>query len=387
MGGGGKTQTTVENKDPWWGQQPHLLKAFNEANSIYDTQKAQNDPGYTGNFVATATKPMYNAMNQSLNWNMNQGMDAINKTQQTGNQQIDAGTAGLNEVQKGLTDFNSRDWTQTHIDNAGRYSQNPFMDAMIEATGRDAQRTFSEETMRGIDQNAALSGNMNSTRAGIAAGVAQRGLTDKMADVSATMRGNAWSQGLQMSQGDQQALLAGLQAKGGLSSDQLKTGLYGLAQGQEMMGQNLDQRVLASSMLQGFDQAKIDNDLAKFEYKQSKPWANLGNFYNIVGDKSWGGTTTGVSKTKENPSTMSTIGSGVAILGSLFRCDARVKHLIKVTRHTKEGLPVYLFAYRDAPHMGLMEAPTAQDVQRHFPDAVTEINGVLHIDTNKYDWR
>jgi hypothetical protein len=61
--------------------------------------------------------------------------------------------------------------------------------------------------MRGIDQNAAMTGNMNSTRAGVAAGIAQRGLADKAADVSSTMRGNAWQAGLQASQADQAILL------------------------------------------------------------------------------------------------------------------------------------------------------------------------------------
>jgi len=388
MGGGGKqTTTTYEKKEPWSGQQPYLLDAFKEAQTIYDKQKKQNDPGYQGDFYAQATPQMRSTFEDALKYSGGAGVKTASGLEATGNRQIKAGEAGLAEAQRGLTDFNTRDWTATHIENAGRYANNPFMDAMIEASMRDAQRTFSEETMRGIDQNAALTGNMNSTRAGIAAGIAQRGLADKAADVSATMRGAAWDKGLGMSQADQQLLLQGLTTKAGVSQSQLETGLGAVKQGTDLRQQLLDQGVLATTMLQGFDQAKIDNAIAKYDYKQNKEWNNLGNYWSIIGDKSWGGTTQGTQTVKNSPSALSSIGTGIAILGSLFRCDARVKHIFKKVGETVEGLPLYLIQYRDAPHMGLHITPLAQDVQKLFPEAVKEIHGILHIDTRVYDWR
>jgi hypothetical protein len=90
---------------------------------------------------------------------------------------------------------------------------------------------------------------------------------------------------------------------------------------------------------------------------------------------------------KDNPSTLSSIGTGVAVLGSLLRCDARVKTVIAKRWIHPRGSPLYLIQYKDAPHLGLHVTPMAQDVQRHFPEAVKEVNGVLHIDTNAYDWR
>lgn len=295
------------------------------------------------------------------------------------------GSTALGEVDTGLKDFNSRDWTQTHIDNAGRYANNPHMDGMIDAATRDARRTFSEDTMRGINQNAAATGNGLSTRAGIAAGIAQRGIADFVGDTSAEMRGNAWSQGLQMSQGDQQSLLAGLLGRGELASGMT-------SQGHTMMNDALSNEAgllgLNSSiaeLLKGDKQSKLDNKIAKHEYKDSRRQKLLDQYYGVVGDKLWGSE--GFSQTKEKASAMSTAGSIIGVLGSLFKSDARTKDLIEKVGYTTEGLPLYRYTYKDAKHLGEFIAPLAQDVQKINPDAVTGVNGVLYIDTNLYDWR
>jgi len=376
MGGGGsktQTETKNENHDPWVGQQPYLKDAFAEAKSIYDTQKTANNPGYQGDFVAQATPAMYDAFQTQL---------SANPSIAAGKTQVQQGTDVLSGVQSGLTDFRNKDWTQTHIDNAGKYANNPFMQGMVDAATADARRTFSEDTMRGIDQNAAATGNTLSTRAGVAAGIAQRGLADTVANTSAQLRGDAWNNGLKMSAGDQGNILQALMGQGGLASDQIKTGLAGLQQG-------ADQQTVAATMLNGFDQAGLDNGIAKDQYASAKPWENLGNLWGIVGDKSWGGTVTGTNttKVKDNPSTLSTIGSSMAILGSLFRSDVRTKKNLKAVGTTAEGLTLYRYQYRDDPAGKLYVAPLAQDVQRLMPEAVVDINGTLFIDTSVYDWR
>jgi hypothetical protein len=388
MGGGAqKAQTTYEVKDPWSGQQPYLKDAMSQAQALYNQTKATNSPGYQGDFKAQATPQQISTFQNALGWNNTTGQGAVNNTIGAGNQQLQQGQAGLGEAQQGLTNFNNKDWTQQHIQDAGQYANNPFMQSMIDAASSDAKRTFSEQTMRGIDQNAAATGNMNSTRAGVSAGIAQRGLADEVGNLSANMRGNAWNTGLQMSQADQGSLLQGLLGKANVSQGQVSTGLGALSQGTDMQKGLLDQDTLATSMLQGFDQSKIDNNMEKYDYANNKAWNNLGNYWSIVGDKSWGGTTSGVSKTKDDPSTMSTIGSGMAILGSLFRCDARVKNIIQRVGETPEGIPLYLIQYKDAPFLGLHVTPLAQDVALQFPNAVSEVNGVLCIDTRLYDWR
>jgi hypothetical protein len=77
----------------------------------------------------------------------------------------------------------------------------------------------------------------------------------------------------------------------------------------------------------------------------------------------------------------------VGILGSLFKSDARIKHIYFEKGRTKEGLPMYVWSYKDDPTSRVYHGPMAQDVQNAFPEAVVEIDGILHIDLNKYDWR
>ena len=77
------------------------------------------------------------------------------------------------------------------------------------------------------------------------------------------------------------------------------------------------------------------------------------------------------------------------IMGGLFglgnslimASDRRVKTDIERVGTLDNGLPVYLYRYKAGgpPHIGVM----AQDVQEVNPDAVHDINGVLHVDYRK----
>ena len=71
-----------------------------------------------------------------------------------------------------------------YLANANAYAQansQPLVDAAL----RDGRRNLQEKTLTGIDMAASGSGNMNSSRAGIAEGVANRAFDDRAADVRA----------------------------------------------------------------------------------------------------------------------------------------------------------------------------------------------------------
>ncbi|MBB4039099.1 hypothetical protein GGR34_000734 [Microvirga flocculans] len=382
MGGGGKT-TEYQKTDPWAPQQPYLLDAFSEAKGIYDSKK--DSRGYTGDFVASYDPTDVAGLKSIRDWSMTTGQNLVN-TQAAGGQDLfSRGSQALGEVDTGLKDFANRDWTSTHIANANRYADNPYISDMVDATTRDAVRTFNEDTIRGINQNAAATGNGLSTRAGIAAGVAQRGIADLVGDTSAKLRSDAYNAGLQMSQGDQQSLLAALMGRGELASGMT-------SQGHTMMNDALSNEAgvlgLQSSiaeLLKANEQSKLDNKFAKFDYRDNYKSNLLSQYYNVVGDKLWGSE--GFSQTKTQPSALSTAGSIIGAIGSLFKSDARTKDIIEKVGHTTEGLPLYRYTYKDAKHLGEFTAPLAQDVQKIKPEAVQEVNGVLYIDTNLYDWR
>jgi len=386
MGGGGSQKTTEYHKtDPWAPQQPYLKKAFSEAEAIYDKKKSE--ALYRGDFQASYRGKDLEGIDSVRKWALNTGQGLVDEQAAGGKDLFSRGSTALGEVDSGLKDFAGKDWTQTHIDNAGRYANNPHLDGMIQAATRDAQRTFNEDTIRGINQNAAATGNTNSTRAGIAAGVAQRGIADFVGDTSASMRGDAWNNGLKMSQGDQQSLLASLMGRGELAQGMVTQGNSSMNDALANEAGLLGLHSSVAELFKADKQAKIDNKLQKFDYKSNKQSNDLQNFYNIVGDKLWGSEGFSMSKTKTTPSAMSTAGSVIGVLGSLFKSDARTKDIISEAGRTKDGLKLYRYTYKDAKHLGEFIAPLAQDVQAKYPEAVVEINGVLYIDTNLYDWR
>ena len=81
------------------------------------------------------------------------------------------------------------------LDNAINYAtSSPQAQAMIDASMRDSTRQLQEQTMPGINTGASGTGNMNSSRAGVAEAIAQRAYDDRRADVAAGVYDNLANQ-------------------------------------------------------------------------------------------------------------------------------------------------------------------------------------------------
>lgn len=343
-----------------------------------------------------------------------------------------------------LNGFSTKDLTGKNIEAAGRYAANPYMDGMVDAATRDAKRAYNETTMPGIDAAAAANGNFNSTRAGVASGIAQRGLQDQVGDISAQMRGNAWTTGLAQSGQDnaqqlsamqsagqladaftknklsatnmlsnnQQSILnnrvalngqqlSALQAAGGLESSLLgqrlaATNNYGslgnamlnggtaaTGLGYQGLQQSADLFNIGSALTTNNNQASIDDALAKQEYANQQPWFNLNNAYNIFANGGQqGGTMVSNSTQKVTQSPLSTLGSMLGVFGSFMKCDRGAKNVLGRVGSLDNGVPVYLFSYKDDPNAQVYMGPMAQELEAVMPDAVIEFDGVKHIDTD-----
>src|SRR3546814_17606188 len=96
---------------------------------------------------------------------------------------------------------------------------------MIDANSRDVVRNLNEETLPGIDRQATATGGINSSRAGVAAAIARRGAEDRVADISASIRGEAKNRGLSLAQGDRAATLGALSTAQGPYGDSTGTGI------------------------------------------------------------------------------------------------------------------------------------------------------------------
>jgi hypothetical protein len=77
-----------------------------------------------------------------------------------------------------------------------RYMNNDILSGQIGAVGRDITRNLTEQVKPTIAANAAVTGNSGSSRRAVQDAIAERGAADRMADVSAQMRGSAYNAGL-----------------------------------------------------------------------------------------------------------------------------------------------------------------------------------------------
>lgn len=157
---------------------------------------------------------------------------------------------------QGMSQDAQRDRLGTAMDYASA-NANPLVNSAM----RDDRRNLQENTLTGIDLAASGSGNMNSSRAGVAEAVAQRGYDDRRADVATNIQNNLIDRSLaQQSQqfSDQGAALQGAgMANEGVQSA-YTTGLNTLGEGANF-GMN------AGNALQGYDQAAMTDAQMAFE--------------------------------------------------------------------------------------------------------------------------
>lgn len=76
-------------------------------------------------------------------------------------------------------------------------------------------------------------------------------------------------------------------------------------------------------------------------------------------------------------------GGGAAAAGALAACDINLKENIIEVGKLHNGLPVYLFNYKDDPSKKVYMNVMAQDVEKINPDAVIEIDNVKFVNMEK----
>ena len=336
--GGGKT-TQTSTTQPWSAQQPYLTDLFANAQNIYNQRSAAGP--YTGSFYSPQNGTQFGAETQGANYAFGQGQGLVNQTGATAggllgyapqfgqnaealatggasgpglsgalNEAANAGVRTLGQVAaNGISDP-----TQRIAGDAGAYMSSAPVQSAIDATNANIARTLNQQTLPGINRQAAMGGTLNSSRAGAANAQAQgdAGIAEGMADAS--IQNNAYNQGLGTAaglyeSGNNTALSAGSSALGANlgvanlnastelgANAQLGTGL-GLGFGGASTTGNLAQgNFTLGSAAGGAQQQDANNQLANL-YQQWQQQNNYGQ--NILsqygGDISgnYGGSTTG----------------------------------------------------------------------------------------------
>ncbi len=317
---GSTTTKTNEKFDtgPSSFQAPYLTDAFNSAQSIYNSSKSS--PYYQGETYAGMSAEAKSALDKLKAYASGTGLDTATTLGNLGSQMAGYGAKAGSTLDQ-FTTMAGQDPTQANIAAATAYANNPAIQGMIDANSRDVTRNLSEDVLPGIDRAASASGNINSSRAGVASGIAQRGAADRIADISATLRGDAYNRGLSMAQSDRATNLSALgqaaSAYGNLAS-------FGV----DALGRSTDAAYGAYDAIKGADaaeqadrQGQLSADFSKWQGEDTRAMDLLSRYMNIVGGNQWGqsGTSSGTSKSTQAGSILGQLAGAAATGFSIFK--------------------------------------------------------------------
>lgn len=168
---------------------------------------------------------------------------------------------------------------------------NPFLDGQIDAASRDVVRNLNENQLTGNAALAAGTMNSGSSRRAVMDAIATRGAADRVADIGATMRGNAYTTGLglanatalanQNAMTSTNALNAGLMGQGAQLNYNLgQAGSAGLRDAYGTGANNAGMVTDTGNMLRQYQQQLLDTTYQN----QMNPYNSLQMYKSFIGD-------------------------------------------------------------------------------------------------------
>jgi hypothetical protein len=292
---GGTTKTTQET-NPWAPQGDALKGIFSAAGKAYDSKAGT--PWYQGDLYASMDPATANAIHGVLDYTGNTGANSAGAI-------TNAGQALMNP--NAVTSANDRysaaagaDPTQGNIAAATAYANNPAIDGMVDAASRDVNRNLFENELPGLNQAATGSGNVNSSRAGVAEGIMRRGAADRVGDISSSIRGDAYNRGLSLAEGARDTNLNAMGNAAGLYGQQLGQGIGALTSGNNLAMSNFGSAIDSSQLFQKDRQGQDDAAMTAWQANDNRDMDLLSKYYGIVGANNWGGTSTTTQKQSGN---------------------------------------------------------------------------------------
>ena len=283
-------QTT--KTDPWGPQAGYLKDVFGKAGDLAD-----NYQKFEGEQVAGMRPEQVDLFGKMIGYANTSPIAAMLASQ--GGNLASAGQYGYGTGLMGLGGFNPQDM-QGIIDAGNKFAQDPNIQGMTDGIMRDDWRQTFEQNIPGIERNAALKGNTNSSRTGAREAILERGYDDRYADVKAGLTSNAYNRGIESAQQGRDQELARLMGLTGTGLQGSMAGMQGLQNSVSTMGQLFGLGNEGGAGLREGDQALLDNELKKYAFGQDTDWGNLMNYYNIVGGNNWGGTQNTKGTTQTN---------------------------------------------------------------------------------------
>ncbi len=313
-----KDQTTSSTSTPWAPQAADLTTAFNGANGALT--KAQGAVAPT-NFTAQMDPTQIAAYNQMIQQGGNLSQPNMQAT--TGAALQGAGTSGVSGALTGLSNFNAGYATNPNAINsaAQSYVNGQNIPAQVSNAMLPAMQQARDVTMPGIEQNAAIGGNTNSSRTGIADGLVQRGLAEQSANLNGSLSGTAYAHGLDLASSNANAAnsanLGALNSAGSIGNAAASTGVNAGTASVANQGALSGEAGAGGAGLTQNSQNDLTNQLQQYQSGVSSPFAPLNQYMGIAGNQNWGQSTTGTNNTTSTPSAWDTISGLMSSAGGL----------------------------------------------------------------------
>ncbi len=266
-GGGGQTSTQIQDVPDW--AKPYAKEGLGKAAALtditqnpYQTYDQSRQAGFT------------DLQNQAFTGAQNAAPSAA-----MGTAANMAGTAGLGALNAGAN-FNPYQTGQFGGQTAQNY-MNPYMQNVVDIQQREAQRT-ADIAGTGRNAQAVKSGAFGGSRQAIMDAEANRNLSTQMGDIQAQGLNQAYNQGQQQFNTEQQLREQSNQFGNSLGMQGFQTALTGAGQlsniGQQTFGQEMDINKLQQqygTQQQAFDQQGKDNNYQDFLNQQRYPYQQL----------------------------------------------------------------------------------------------------------------
>lgn len=319
-------QSTSSVTNPWSAQSPYLQQGFADA---ANAMQQSNGAPLPTELTAGMTPQQLSIFQQMVGY----GGSNQSPAQETalGGQAANSGLSGATGALAGLGGFNAGSTNNIGSDiNAGNaYAAGQNIPAQVQAAMRDATQQAHDVTIPGMEQGAAGSGNINSSRTGVSEGIVQRGLAQQAGDLSAQLQANAYNTGAGLNSSEQQANnnanLSAMTGAGALGSSLFGGGLGAMGQGINDQGNLFNLAGTGAAGAQAGNQLNDTNAQQMYQLLSQAPFQGLNQFWNIVGGQNYGSSTQGTLNSQINqqqtPSIYSTLGSLLGLgssLGKMF---------------------------------------------------------------------
>lgn len=168
------------------------------------------------------------------------------------------------------SDLANRPDMMARADQFAQDNMNPIVRAMM----RDDTRRLEEQTLPGINTAASGSGNVNSSRAGVASALAERAYGDRLADVSSNVYNDLRNRSLNQSNTEFGQTLSALSGANNANNNLAQT--FNL--GNNMFGTAVNNSLSAGNNQNAWDQARMNADRNQYDYQTGYLY-NLGKDY------------------------------------------------------------------------------------------------------------